>query len=74
VGKEFIINTGIGAKIEYKKVKKVLELNPRVFRPCEIKDFEKGVLRKQVYFVHYDGKKWDIVKISNNGIERYILE
>ncbi|OYT51637.1 MAG: hypothetical protein B6U73_01525 [Desulfurococcales archaeon ex4484_204] len=69
-------NTGVdaGFRIEYKKVKEVLELNPRVFRPCEIKDFEKGFLRKQIYFVHFNGRKWDILRISNNGIERYILE
>lgn len=64
----------IGARIEYKKVKKILELDPRVFKPCEIKQFEKGLLHKQTYLVHFDGKKWDILIIGSNGIERYILE
>ena len=64
----------IGARIEYKKVRKILELDPRVFKPCEIKQLEKGMLRKQTYLVHFNGKKWDILIIGNNGIERYILE
>ena len=64
----------IGARIEYKKMKKILELGPRVFKLCEIKQLEKGMLCKQAYLVHFDGKKWDILIIGSNGIERYVLE
>ncbi len=71
---EFSTGIDVNARIEYRKVRKVLELNPRAFRPCEVKEFEVGVIRKQVYFVHFDGKRWDIIRISGNGIERYILE
>ncbi|RUM47308.1 MAG: hypothetical protein DSY37_02655 [Hyperthermus sp.] len=74
MAEDFITDIGMNAKIEYKKVKRILELNPKVFRPCEIKEFEKGVLRKQVYFIHFDGKRWDIIRISGSGIERYILK
>ena len=72
--KEPIASIGVNIEAGYKKIKKVLELNPRVFRPCEVKEIEKGILRKQTYFVHFDGKKWDIVRVSNNIVERYILE
>lgn len=68
------MSASANVKIEYKNVRKILELNPRVFRPCEIKDFEKGILRKQIYLVHFDGKKWDIMRINNSIIERYIFE
>ncbi len=67
-------NIDIGARIEYRKMRRILELDPRVFKPCEIKQLEKGMLRKQTYLVHFDGKKWDILIIGSNGIERYIFE
>jgi len=61
-------------RVEYKRIKEVLELNPKIFPPCHIKEAESGTLRKQRFFVHYDGKRWDVLKISSNRIERYILE
>ena len=74
MSKEPATTANVGTKIEYKRVKTILELDSKIFHPCEIKEFEKGVLRKQIYFVHFNGKKWDILRISNNKIERYILE
>ena len=68
------VSLNASARMEYKKIKKVLEYNPRIFRPCEIKEFEKGVFRRAMYLVHFDGKRWDILKIAGNNVERYLLE
>jgi len=61
-------------RVEYKRVREILELDPKTFPPCYIKEFERDTLRKQRFFVHYDGKRWDVLKISGNRIERYIIE
>jgi len=63
----------ISAGVEYKKIRKILELDFRVFRPCEIKEIEKGFLRKQLFLIHFDGRKWDVLRIGDNEIERYIF-
>ena len=70
----FKINMDASAKVEYRRIRKILELDPKIFQPCIVKEFERGILRKHRFFVHYDGKRWDILKISSDKIERYILE
>jgi len=61
-------------RVEYKRVRKVLELDPKIFSPCNIREFERGTIHKQRFFVRYDGRIWDILKISDDKIERYILK
>jgi len=60
-------------RVEYRRIRKVLELDPKAFPPCYVKEFERGVLRRQRFFVHYDGRRWDILKIGDR-VERYIIE
>jgi len=74
MAKEFKAYAGAEAKVEYKKVRTVLEFDSKVFRPCEIKHFERGILYRQDYFIHYDGRRWDVLKFSKNEWERYIFE
>jgi len=65
--------SNIDISVGYKKTKKVLELDPKNFLPCTIKQFERGTFRKQIFLIHYDGKKWDILEISNKYIKRYLF-
>jgi len=60
--------------VGYKKTKKVLELDPKNFQPCTIKQLERGTFRKQIFLIHYDGEKWDILEIGNKYIKRYLFE
>ncbi|BEP18027.1 hypothetical protein PYJP_13790 [Pyrofollis japonicus] len=64
----------ISARIEYRRAKKIVELDAKVFKPCNVKELEKGLLHKNTYLIHFDGEKWDILRITSKGeIERYIL-
>ena len=67
------INPNINTKIEYSKVRKTLELDPKIFVPCQVKQFSLGIIRQRNYFVHFDGKKWDVLIISGDKIERLIF-
>jgi len=67
------VRVELGAGVKYERIRRILELDPKVFLPCNIKEFEIGTLRKQKFFVHYDGKRWDVLKISSDGIERYVF-
>jgi len=69
-----VFKTNAYIDAEYKRVRKILELDSKVFSPCVVKEFERGTLRKQSFFVHYDGKRWDVLKIDSSGIKRYVFE
>jgi hypothetical protein len=36
----------VSARIEYRRAKKIVELDAKVFKPCNIKELEKGLLHK----------------------------
>lgn len=60
--------------LEYRKLKQVMILDRRVFKPCEIKQIDRGFVRRKTYLVHFDGQRWDVLEIARNGIRRYIFQ
>ena len=66
----------IEAKAEYEKKHATLILDPRIFDLCKVKQVELGLLRKRIIFVHYDGKRWDILVYNTvtNTSNRYLME
>jgi hypothetical protein len=67
-------NYSFKGSVEYKKLKTILVLDPKIFQPCQVKGFVEGILRRTHYFIHFDGKKWDILRVSSGSIKRFILE
>lgn len=61
-------------KIEYKKAKKIIEINPKVVGICEIKEYEIGVIKKRPFYIHFDGKVWNILMWSKDKLIAQRLE
>lgn len=59
----------IAASVTFKKIRKVLELDSKIFKPCSIKVISRGIMKKSYYFVHYDGKQWDILIVEDRHIK-----
>lgn len=51
----------IESPIRYERLKKSVVLDRKIFKICEVKEKEFGRLSKKSLFIHYDGKKWDIL-------------
>jgi hypothetical protein len=61
-------------KIELKRVKKILEIDPKLYRICDIKESERGIVRKRSFHIHFDGKGYTVLEISGDGFNVYRLE
>jgi len=48
----------------YKKISVSQVLDAKIFKVCEIKEKEIGIIRKKFQYVHFDGKQWRILQIS----------
>jgi hypothetical protein len=51
------------AKIEHKKLYKILELDPKVFPEChskEVRSWRWRKIRHVIFVVHHKGDSWDI--------------
>jgi len=43
------------------RIRKTLTLDKRIFKPCEIKEKEAGLVRKKFLFVHFNGRQWKLL-------------
>lgn len=50
----------------YEKSKKTLILDNKIFETCKVKFIETGFLRKKFVFVHFDGKRWNILLVNKD--------
>jgi hypothetical protein len=53
--------TKIEAPIRVTREKKIVELDKKVFKVCEIKERQIGTLRKKFVYIHFDGKEWHVL-------------
>ncbi len=61
-----------GVRLEKRVVR--VELDPGSFKPCEVIRVAKGLLRRKILFVHFDGAKWRVLLVRSDGsIESYTL-
>jgi hypothetical protein len=50
--------------IEYKMVRKTLQLDPKFFPECVTKQVEAGFIRKRILFVHRYADRWEILQLN----------
>ncbi|KPV63638.1 MAG: hypothetical protein AOA66_0770 [Candidatus Bathyarchaeota archaeon BA2] len=62
--------------IEYKRIKLTTVLDGRLFKICDIKEKEIGIVRKRFLYLHYDGNMWKVLSITPDlsEVEYFVLE
>ena len=60
--------------IQYENLKKIEVLDKKVFKVCEIKEKEVGKLRKKFVFIHFDGKKWELLVANPDLSEARLIQ
>jgi hypothetical protein len=60
------VKTDLRAEVVVKKTSNTVTLDRRYFNVCEAKIERLGVLRRNILFVHFDGKTWNILH-ANEG-------
>lgn len=57
-----------GFKAEFKRLHKILTIDPKFFPECVVKQIESGFclkkLKRVIYLVHFKEGKWDIRKLD----------
>ncbi len=62
-----------GVRLEKRVVR--IELDPGSFKPCEVVRVARGLLRRKILFVHFDGVRWRVLLIRSDGsVESLTLE
>jgi hypothetical protein len=61
--------TKIEAPIRVTREKKIVELDKKVFKVCEIKEKEIGTLHKKFVFIHFNGREWHVFLANSDFSE-----
>lgn len=52
---------------KYKRLKKTLVIERRNFKICEVKEREIGFIKKRVLYIHFDGRVFSVLQVTNSG-------
>ena len=63
-----------GLGFEYRRAVKAAVLDPKVFPVCRVKEVDLGLLRRVKYFIHFDGRRWSVLRVTSDRIEKYVFE
>lgn len=55
----------ITIEVGWKKIKKTIEVDPKIFPICSIKEHEFGVVRKRVVYIHRDKDQWHLLVLPD---------
>lgn len=65
----------VESPIKFKRTKQEIIADKRFFTICEIKEKESGLIKKEFFYTHFDGKKWEFVTVKpGSPPRRYVIE